>query len=87
MRLSPRQTYDGKHFATMRDLEGIRRAVAEVWSAMWTPETAQQVFPNWFTEKWTELGTRIRTTFGEQCAMHLSQRQRLFKLLDEWQKE
>jgi hypothetical protein len=50
---------------------------------MWTPETAEQVFPSWFIEKWVDLGTKIRTTYGEQREAHLRQRERLFKLLAE----
>ena len=85
--LKPKQAYDGKHFATMRDLERVRRAVEEAWSTMWTPETSEQVFPAWFIEKWAELGRRIRMTFDEQGEVLMRQRQQLFKLLAEWRKE
>lgn len=85
--LKPKQAYEGKHFATTRDFERIRQAIEEAWSAMWTPETAEQVFPAWFTEKWAELGTRIRMTFGEQGEVLMRQQQQLFKLLADWQNE
>jgi hypothetical protein len=85
--LKPKQAYEGKHFATMRDLKRVRRAVEETWSTMWTPETAEQVFPAWFTEKWAELRVRIRTTFGKQHKVLVRQQKHLFTLLDEWRKE
>jgi len=81
--LTPKQPFEGKHFATMRDRDRLCRAIEGVWSAMWTPETAEQVFPAWFIEKWVDLGTKIRTTYGEQRGAHLRQRERLFKLLAE----
>ena len=71
----------------MRDRDRLRRVIEETWSAIWTPETAEQVFPTWFIEKWADLGTKIKTTFGEECAAHLRQRQQLFKLLAEWRKK
>ena len=82
--LTPKQPFEGKHFATMRDMDRFCRAIEETWSAMWTPETAEQVFPAWFIEKWVDLGMKIRTTFGEQCKAHLRQREQLFRLLAEW---
>ncbi len=85
--LEPKQAFEGRHFATMRDRDRLRRVIEETWSAIWTPETAEQVFPTWFIEKWADLGTKIKTTFGEECAAHLRQRQQLFKLLAEWRKK
>jgi hypothetical protein len=81
--LTPKQPFEGKHFATMRDRDRLCRAIEEAWPAMWTPDTAEQVFPSWFIEKWVDLGTKIRATFGEQRGAHLRQRERLFKLLAE----
>ena len=81
--LMPKQPFDGKHFATMRDRDRLCRAIEEAWFAMWTPDIAEQVFPAWFIEKWVDLGTKIRTTFGEQRGAHLRQREQLFKLLAE----
>ena len=85
--LTPKQPFEGKHFATMRDRERLCRGIEDTWSAMWTPENAEQVFPAWFIQQWVDLGTKIRTTFGEQCAAHLRQRQQLFRLLEEWRKK
>jgi hypothetical protein len=82
--LKPKQPFDGKHFATLRDRDRLCRAIEETWSAIWTPETSEQVFPTWFIEKWVDLGTKIRTTFGEQREAHLRQRDQIFKLLAEW---
>jgi hypothetical protein len=76
--LKPKLSFEGKHFATMRDIDRLCRAVEETWSAIWTPETAEQVFPAWFIEKWADLGTKIRTAFGEQCEAHVRQRRQLF---------
>lgn len=85
--LKPKQAFEGKHFATMRDRDRLCRAIEETWAFVWTPETAEQVFPAWFIEKWADLRTKIRTTFGEQCEAHLRQRQQLFKALAEWRKK
>lgn len=82
--LQPQQPYEGKHFATMRDIERVRRAIQQTWCTLWTPAVADEVFPEWFLKKWQKLASKIRTTTGEECAGYLQQRQQLLSLLANW---
>lgn len=82
--LQPQQPYSGKHFATMRDIERVRRAIEKTWFTLWTPDVADEVFPGWFLKKWKDLCTKIQTTTGDECTAYVQQRQQLLSLLTEW---
>lgn len=85
--LNATESFDGKYFTTRRDRERIHRAIVEAWCEIWTPETVESVFPDWFRTKWNDVGARINATIGEERSAFLRQQQQLLKLFDEWRQE